>query len=850
MSAKEAQARIKINNLLQESGWRFFDTVDGKSNISLEHNVKFSDMGDDFDKVTNGFIDFLLLDENGKPLVVVEAKKEKIEPLFAKEQARKYAIQQKVKYIILTNGNIHYLWNLEGGNPERIQAFPTLQSLKAYQTYQPQPNKLINETIDTDYIVRSQLYNYDDFPEYNDKATQASFIKKNELRFLRYYQVNAIKSIQNKVKEGKKRFLLEMATGTGKTLTAAAIIKLFYKSGNARRVLFLVDRLELEGQASKDFIKYLKNDLSAVIYKENKDDWRKAEIVITTIQSLLVNNKYKNFSPTDFDLVIGDEIHRLIGGGNSRALFEYFLGYKLGLTATPKDYLKNLDITNYQDPRELERRMLLDTYATFGCEQGIPTFRYTLAEGAKDKILVQPTVIDARTDVTTKLLSEEGYAVVVSNINNNGEEISEEMVYKQNQFERKFFSDETNSVFVKSFLDNGLLDPISKEFGKSLVFAVSQKHAAKITQLLNEYASIKWNGVYNSDFAVQVTSLIPDSQKMTIDFSNDKLLGVSQWGKNDHVLSNYKTSKARVCVTVGMMTTGYDCPNILNLAIMRPIFSPTEFIQIKGRGTRINTFELKMKDSMGEDEIISANKETFKLFDYFAVCEYFEEKYNYDQVLKLPSLKGNKSSEPPIIIDPPLKKDGYDYKQNDFISTFNETIISTDGMKVDRMFFQQFEEKVKQDEDILKAIQAGNMDSASGLTVEKYFNKADEFFTVDKLRKALKIDRKISVRELLEQIFLGTEIKGKSVLMDEEFDKFISTISAENITDIEALRYYFIAYLTDPSVRRIIDNKEFTELYHNPSLPIEDFSRVDDKMRETIPYYINTYLPLDKFANA
>jgi type I restriction enzyme R subunit len=92
-------------------------------------------------------------------------------------------------------------------------------------------------------------------------------------------------------------------------------------------------------------------------------------------------------------------------------------------------------------------------------------------------------------------------------------------------------------VFVKSFIENGLLDPISKEFGKSLVFAVSQKHAAKITQLLNEYADKKWSGKYKSDFAVQVTSVIPDSQQMTVDFSNDKLLGFSQWGREDEILS-------------------------------------------------------------------------------------------------------------------------------------------------------------------------------------------------------------------------------------------------------------------------------------------------------------------------
>ena len=109
------------------------------------------------------------------------------------------------------------------------------------------------------------------------------------------------------------------------------------QTGNAKRALFLVDRIELENQAWKAFIRYLKNDLRTVIYKENRDDWRKAEIVVSTVQSLLFNNKYRSlFSPTDFDLVISDESHRSISG-NSRAVFEYFIGYKLGLTATPKD---------------------------------------------------------------------------------------------------------------------------------------------------------------------------------------------------------------------------------------------------------------------------------------------------------------------------------------------------------------------------------------------------------------------------------------------------------------------------------------------------------------------------------
>jgi type I restriction enzyme R subunit len=152
-------------------------------------------------------------------------------------------------------------------------------------------------------------------------------------------------------------------------------------------VLFLVDRLELEDQAKKAFSAVLANDYKTVIFKENRDDWRKAEIVVSTVQSLLSNNKYQTlFSPTDFDFVISDEAHRSIGG-NARAVFDYFIGYKLGLTATPRDYLKRFDKENpaAKDPREYERRLLLDTYRTFGCENSQPTFQYTLLDGVKDE---------------------------------------------------------------------------------------------------------------------------------------------------------------------------------------------------------------------------------------------------------------------------------------------------------------------------------------------------------------------------------------------------------------------------------------------------------------------------------
>ena len=262
----------------------------------------------------------------------------------------------------------------------------------------------------------------------------------------------------------------------------------------------------------------LKNDYKSAIYKENRDDWRKAEIVVTTVQSLLFNAKYKQFSPTDFDLVISDEAHRSIGG-NARAVFEYFVGYKLGLTATPKDYIKKFDAVKptTKDPRESERRLLLDTYRTFGCESGEPTYRYSLLDGVRDGFLINPVVVDARTEVTTQLLSDLGYAAVVIAEAEQGEQNSEQR-FKQRSFEKKFFSDPTNKLFCETVMQHGLRDPISAEFGKTLVFAVSQAHAAKLTQILNDLADKAYPGRYQSDFAVQVTSSVPDAQQFTINF--------------------------------------------------------------------------------------------------------------------------------------------------------------------------------------------------------------------------------------------------------------------------------------------------------------------------------------------
>src|SRR5260370_30795458 len=183
-------------------------------------------------------------------------------------------------------------------------------------------------------------------------------------------------------------------------------------------------------------------------------------------------------------------------------------------------------------------------------------------------------VTDARTEITTQLLSEKGYSLIVEA--DEGEE--EPQTYHQRDFEKKFFSEQTNLMFCKTFFENALKDPLSGEIGKSIVFCVSQSHASKITQILNEFAERLYPGKYQSDFAVQVTSNIPGAQQMTSNFAYNKLNGKTPFLEED------ESSKTRVCVTVGMMTTGYDFEDILNLCLMRPIVSPTEFVQMKGKG--------------------------------------------------------------------------------------------------------------------------------------------------------------------------------------------------------------------------------------------------------------------------
>jgi type I restriction enzyme R subunit len=821
----EPDARIIIDKLLREAGW-IMPGEDKPPNVTTEI------------KNEAGEADYVLLDSKGFPLCAIEAKRSAKSPLTGKEQARGYADSLKCRFILLSNSIQHYLWDLDQGSPFVIEQFPSQSQLEMRKNeFNPPIDE--HEEIENDYVTLTQFPKYRQHPDYLDEENKEDFINKNKLKFLRDYQLNAVHAVQKGIKEGKDRFLLEMATGTGKTLTSTAIMKMFLRLYKVKRVLFLVDRIELENQAKTEFNEILSNDFQTVIWKENTSDWRKAEIVVSTVQSFVTKNKYKKiFNHNDFDLVISDEAHRSLGA-RSRRVFEYFNGFKVGLTATPKNFLRSVDIDKLgeKDPRQLEKRFMLDTYTTFGCESGEPTFRYSLEDGVKDGYLINPRVLDARTEITTDLLSKEGY--FFEGEDEEGKDISE--TFTKKDFEKKFFSKKTNIIFCETFLKNAKRDPYTGEIGKTLIFCVSQSHATKIAQILNMLADKMFPNQYRSDFAVQVTSEIENAQTMTINFSdrNNSLNGQSQLNPY------YKTSKTRVCVTVGMMTTGYDCKDILNICLMRPVYSPSEFIQMKGRGTRKNDFRFHWISDNEIPQDINSQKEEFLLFDFMGNYEYFEKDFDYDEILELPE-------KPSIPVDTDDDDDeDYDDVTIDILDPMKlieEIRLGNQGMRIDRDLYPSFKKDIQNNQTIKEMVENLKFDDAEQYLIDNVLDKPQEFYTLDKLKKSLELDRKLTVSELLLYAFDHIDkIKTKKECIEEEFEKFDDKFHPSE-DDFYDTKQFFESYILDKDYRDIIDSKRFAELNVHPSG--QAFKNIPQEFREQIPLYVKENVDMERLVSA
>jgi type I restriction enzyme, R subunit len=348
---------------------------------------------------------------------------------------------------------------------------------------------------------------------------------------------------------------------------------------------------------------------------------------------------------------------------------------------------------------------------------------------------------------------------------------------------------------------------------------------------------------------VQVTSgLNVDAQQMTIDFANNNLNGKSKWRGNEFL--DYDTSRTRVCVTVGMMTTGYDCEDILNVVLARPIFSPTDFIQIKGRGTRL--FDFKHGDGA---TLRTAKKDGFALFDFFANCEYFEEDFDYDRKLSLP--KG-----PPEEGGEDDGGDGGGVRIKDFTNTSPDPMssvirdeIGLFGMRIDRemyreRFAQQANEAVARDAVLREAFDAEDWSAVEERVRRLLFEKPTENWNLPKLQDIYKTDRLPSLREILARVFgLTPNISTRGQLADEAFERFIAT-QETNATHSRELRTVFEAFLLDEQSRRLLEEGKFAELRSRDASLFNSLSQLAVQEREALISYLQSQVPLREFELA
>ena len=628
-------------------------------------------------------------------LCVLEAKREDVDPYDAKEQARGYAENLKAPFIILSNGREHWFWNFERADQHdayRIERLPSREDLERLRLKNLQPPR----PLESEIVV----------PEYLRHL-------KHDL-MLRRYQIRAMDEIARLFdRESRRKFLLEMATGTGKTLLCAALIRRFITTRNAERVLFIVDRIELAKQTMEDFAVVLL-EFKPVIFKtaRRNGELLGASVVVATIQSLMVDRRYREeFTPFYFDLVINDEAHRSIYG-DAREVVQFFQATRVGLTATPKAYLRNVNVEELgaENPKALEARQLRDTYHYFGCEPGLPTYRYDIIDAVKDPegpFLCLPKIFDVRSDITTKALAENGWAVVVNEQDEN---------FKIQDLERKIFTPARNRVMCEAFIKEAQKDPTGA-IGKSIVFAVNQKHATNLTKIFNEI---------QPNLAVTITSRIPDASSIAKEFRDGK-------------------RHERIAVSVDMLSTGYNCRDVLNIGLMRPIFSPTEYIQIKGRGTRLFTFEIGH---------IKYKKENFFILDFCAVAEYFEDKYDYSIPLKIPREKSEAKPKTPGGGQPGGEHEGPDvpspsptpppsreipvWEGTDTLVSREVIEVGPNGEKVDVMTFRgSFERDVKdfaeRDAEMKSAVADEDDDAVETIMNERFYHKPEMYYSPDKL---------------------------------------------------------------------------------------------------------------------
>lgn len=617
----EADARIIIDDLLKQAGWSPAD----KSQVLTEV------------KGQSGRADYVLLDQSGRSLAVIEAKHGGIHPYTAKQQALPYAKEQGAPFIFLTNGELIYFWDYQNDDARIVNSFYSRRDLERIVEMRRTRKPLATIQIPDTYL------------------------RQGELRTVRPYQKDAMKALDQALELGKRRFLIELPTGTGKTDIITLYLKRLFDAGRAERVLFLVDREQLAKQAI-EAIQDLLDDHSSYWLKPGVERQEK-EITVCLLQTMI--GRYQEFTSGYFDVVIADESHRSIYGAWQTSL-THFDAVHIGLTATPAAYIER------------------NTYEFYHCKDGEPDFSYPIANAFDNKYLVP---YKFATGITV-LLSE-------------GADINEEH-YDPAEFERKWTNEDTNRKMMEEF--DRLAWENYKELapkqkigpGKSIVFAISKHHAARLAYYLNQL-----HPECNGRYAEVITSDVADA---------DALIRKFKWEEYP-----------QVAVSVGMLDTGFDCREVLHLVMCRRVRSPILYQQMRGRGTRTAPH---------------IGKEKFVIYDFFGNHQYFN-----DSDTDIFTGTGSGSSSGATATEK-TRRDLVELGlEDEWLEAVTYVEVGPEGERVDKKDYitvwEQTIQRAAQDDPIVRKIREGQSltdEEESGL-VER-LNSPEMFFNEENLRRA------------------------------------------------------------------------------------------------------------------
>ena len=535
--------KIYIDSMLKDTGW-----VEGQNWLN---EVELPGMPN---KSEVGYADYVLYDDTHKPLAVIEAKRTCVDVSKGRQQAKLYADILEQKYgrrpvVFLTNGFDTRI--IDNQYPERpVASIYSKRDLEKWFNLLTMRTSLRNIVIDKNIAGR-------------------------------YYQEAAIRAVCDSFdSKNKRKALLVMATGSGKTRTVIALCKVLLDAGWVKNILFLADRNSLVTQAKRSFVNLMLDELSVVNVVEEKNNYN-ARCVFSTYQTMIhliddvKDDEGKIFSCGHFDLVICDEAHRSIYN-KYKDIFTYFDAPLVGLTATPKD--------------EIDK----NTYSIFELENGVPTYGYELAQAVKDGYLVDYMSVETKLKfieqgVVYDELSDEDKEVYENTFQDENGELPERI--NSSAINTWLFNEDTIKQVLHILMRDGMKIGYGEKLGKTIVFAKNHDHAEKILEVFNkEYSYLSKGG---KEYAKVIDNYMTYAQSAIDEFSEPEKL-------------------PQIAISVDMLDTGIDVPEVLNLVFFKKVMSKAKFWQMIGRGTRLCPGLMD-----GED------KSKFYIFDFCGNFEFF-----------------------------------------------------------------------------------------------------------------------------------------------------------------------------------------------------------------------------------